>query len=180
MKQNTPASAYHLRAMGFKNQQDWELISADDVEFSIDGLKGRPDFVFQHRFRDLMFLAVDYKSHIRPKQGSSYYELLQVKIYIHLVSCDIEQFIEETPLVDGMLVYADGERVPVSLSATERGLLQHHLAVISQLGRPTTVTQLAREITEQLTGERFRHSASHADAGIRAHRDILAIPDLLH
>lgn len=123
-----PGIDHHLRALGFLERKDLEVIAQDNRFFANDRVITKPDWVILCHSRKVLYI-IDYKSR-SSKTGINEYEKWQLLTYSWVVPEYLSMTNNDAPLVPTVqgILFGDGERLNVEYS--DRELLQLQDSVI--------------------------------------------------
>lgn len=181
---------FHLRMLNVVDRADWDITSIDSRILETEMARGRPDWILQRKDKR-RYKVVDYKNRNLGDGEATAYELFQVVIYAMLLVEMVFRKTGQRPVVEPLLLYADGEMVTASYNEHDvYWLLEKSLEARTKLyglglhagpdERPT-VTHLARLLVDPtFTDPKFSWTVAQV-VGEKAHESLQHLgPRVLH
>lgn len=164
---------FHLRMLGIKDRENWELVSRDDQEFSNLLVKCRPDWTLHNIVSD-EYRVVEYKSRPLYNGSPSRYERYQAIINATVVADDLSDQLGRDVVVTAHLIYGDGVMSKVRFSKEDGDTIMEYASeAISDMFLkgllPNTSSQISATVLAKMLANNPSTDLARRAAGLQAH-----------
>lgn len=143
---------YHLKALGFHNRKDWEVLASDDKKYATEYMICQPDWLLHNR-RESYYLNIEYKNRDLGKRGATLYEMYQSTINQIIIWDHLYRENGRMPRVKGVLLYGNSRKMEVSYTAKDYDRIFE--SMLELVPNPSDFPIAATELAKLLSGADF-------------------------